>query len=181
MEDQLTRSPNGDRDGTTPPETPQRGVKRGLGGTSPSQQSSDVTMPSAANHTLSMLQNTEAASILSPAGHQRVLHGFQTMLNDSNTEIDRYKNIIEQLDVERKKLKADKDSQELINKKLAEDMAALQRQRPDTTEIREHLKNELVSRLQHQIPNPQRGVGTKKTQSDSHHISRIRHQSQALS
>ena len=145
MENQLTRSPNGDRDGATPPETPQRGVKRGLGGTSPSQQSSNVTMPSAANHTLSMLQNTEAASILSPAGHQRVLHGFQTMLNDSNTEIDRYKNIIEQLDVERKKLKADKDSQELINKKLAEDMAALQRQRPDTTKIREHLKNELVA------------------------------------
>ena len=80
MENQLTRSPNGDRDGTTPLETPQRGVKRGLGGTSPTQ-SSDVTMPSAANHTLSMLQNTEAASILSPAG-------FQTMLNDSNTEID---------------------------------------------------------------------------------------------
>ena len=136
MENQLTRSPNGDRDGTTPPETPQRGRKRGLGGTSPTQ-SSDVTMPSAANHTLSMLQNTEAASILSPASHQRVLHGFQTMLNDSNAEIDRYKNIIEQLDIERKKLKADKDSQELINKKLAEDMAALQRQRPDTTEIRD--------------------------------------------
>ena len=67
------------------------------------------------------------------------------MLNDSNTEIDRYKNIIEQLDIERKKLKADKDSQELINKKLPEEMAALQRQRPDTTEIREHLKNELVT------------------------------------
>ena len=104
MENQLTRSPNGDRDGTTPPETPQWGLKIGLGGTSPTQQSSDVTMPSAANHTLSMLQNTEAASILSPAGHQRVLHGFQTMLNDSNTEIDRYKNIIE------KKKKAQKST-----------------------------------------------------------------------
>ena len=86
MENQLSHSPNGQNrgmDGTTPPETPQRGMKRSLGGTSPTQQSSDVTMPSAANHTLSMLQNTEAASILSPAGHQRVLHGFQTMLNDS--------------------------------------------------------------------------------------------------
>ena len=148
MENQLPWSPNGQErgmDGTTPPKTPQRGVKRGLGGTSPPQPSSDITMPSAANHTLSMLQNTEAASILSPASHQRVLHGFQTMLNESNTEIDHYKNIIEQLDIERKKLKADKDSQELINKKLAEDMAALQRQRPDTNEIREHLKNELVA------------------------------------
>ena len=148
MENQQPQSPNGqerEMGGTTPPETPQRGVKRGLGGTSPPQPSSDITMPSAANHTLSMLQNTEAASILSPAGHQRVLHGFQTMLNELNTEIDRYKNIIEQLDIERKKLKADKDSQELINKKLAEDMAALQRQRPDTNEIREHLKNELVA------------------------------------
>ena len=67
------------------------------------------------------------------------------MLNESNTEIDRYKNIIEQLDIERKKLKEDKDTQELINKKMAEDMAALQRQRPDTNEIREHLKNELVA------------------------------------
>ena len=107
MENQQSRSPNGQEEremgGTTPPETPQRGVKRGLGGTSPRPTSSDITMPSAANHTLSMLQNTEAASILSPAGHQCVLHGFQTMLNESNTEIDRYKNIIEQLDIERKK------------------------------------------------------------------------------
>ena len=149
MENQQSRSPNGQEEremgGTTPPETPQRGVKRGLGGTSPPPTSSDITMPSAANHTLSMLQNTEAASILSPTGHQRVLHGFQTMLNKSNTEIDHYKNIIEQLDIERKKLKEDKDTQELINKKMAEDMAALQRQRPDTNEIREHLKNELVA------------------------------------
>ena len=74
MENQQSWSPNGQEErglgGTTPPETPQLGVKRGLGGTSPPLTSSNITMPSAANHTLSMLQNTEAASILSPAGHQ---------------------------------------------------------------------------------------------------------------
>ena len=74
MEKEQSRSPNvrerRGSGGTTPPGTPQRGVKRGLGGTSPPPTSSDITMPGAANYTLSMLQNTEAASILSPAGHQ---------------------------------------------------------------------------------------------------------------
>ena len=149
MEEEQSRSPNVQErrglGGTTPPVTPQRGVKRGLGGTSPPPTSSDITMPSAANHTISMLQTTEAASILSPAGHQRVLHGYQTMLNESSVEMDCYKILIEQLDTEQKKLKEEKATQELINLKMAEEIVALQNQQPDTNTLREHIKKELVA------------------------------------
>ena len=149
MEKEQSHSPNvqerRELGGTTPPGTPQQGVKRGLGGTSPPPTSSDITMPSAANYTLSMLQNTEAASILSPTSHQRVLHGYQTMLNESSVERDHYKILIEQLDTEWKKLKEEKATQELINLKMAEERAALQKQQPDTNTIREHVKKELVA------------------------------------
>ena len=91
-----------------------------------------------------MLQNTEAASILSPASHQRVLHGYQTMLNKSSVEMDRYKVLIEQLDTKQKKLKEEKATQELINLKMAEEMAALQKQQPNTNTLRDHIKKELV-------------------------------------
>ena len=59
--------------------------------------------------------------------------------------MDRYKNVIDQLDIERKKLKEEKATQELINLKMAEDMAALQNQQPDTNTLREHIKKELVA------------------------------------
>ena len=136
--------------GTTLPGTPARGVKRGLGGASlPS--GSDISMPAAANHTISMLQQTEAASILSPASHQRVLHGYQTMLNESSVELDKYRLLIKQMETERKKLKEEKRTQELINIKMAEEMAALKRKQPDTTTICENIKKELVSDCNNRI------------------------------
>ena len=61
------------------------------------------------------------------------------MLNESTAEMDRYKNVIEQLDIERKKLGEEKATQELINLKMAEEMAALQKQQPDPT----HFENTL--------------------------------------
>ena len=59
--------------------------------------------------------------------------------------MDHYKNVIEQTDIERKKLREEKATQELINLKMAEEMAALQKQQPDTNTLREHFKKELVA------------------------------------
>ena len=137
--------------GATPPETSLQGVKRSLGVTSPPSASSDVIMCSAANHTISMLQHTEAASILNPTGHQQVLHGYQTMLNKSSVEMDRYRVLIEQLETEWKKLKEEKETQELINLKMAEEMAALKKQQPNTTALQDHIKKELVADYNNRI------------------------------
>ena len=137
------------------------------------QQGSDITIPSAANYTLSMLQNTEATSILSPISHQRVLIGYQTMLNESSVEMDCYKILIEKLDTKQKKLKEEKATQELINLKMAEEMAALQKQQPDTNTLWEHVKKELVADYNNRLQSLKEEEERKRQRSYSHHNIRV--------